>query len=333
MKSVTRVFLLAVLFLLAGVTSSQIASAASVLDSGQGAASIHLNQSPRALPNAQGCSGTPTIQYAFANPAVTFPGQVTTLSWGLVGNASAAFLQFPDGRREGIGTPGTRQVNPTQTTTYFVIGVCGPNEIQFPITVTVQNTSTCNGTPQISSFNANPTSINNGQSSTLSWGLVGNADAVQLSSSAQGGSGVPSPGSVVVNPTQTTTYFLTAWCRGVSAQAQVVVTVNNPAPPPPPASDNRITSIQFNGGLSNATALVITANYFWNGQDAPAVLQGTAFNAGGQQVSQSNATRINPNVDFHANLNFRIDPQQVQRVNVCMIGSSGTELVCQSASR
>lgn len=332
MKSVNRVLLLAALLLLVGVTSSQIAAAAPAVDFGQRAASVNPFLSPQALPHAQGCSGTPTIQYAYANPAVTFPGQVTTLFWGLVGNANAAFLQYPNGNRVGIGTPGSQQVNPTQTTTYFIIGVCGSNEIQFPITVTVQGTPGCSGTPQISSFTANPTTINSGQSSTLSWGLVGNADNVQLSSSTQGGSGVPTPGSVVVNPTQTTTYFLTAWCQGVTAQAQVVVTVNNPPPPPPPPSGNQVTSITKNGGLTTSSSLVVSVGYFWNNEDAPANLQAHAYNSAGALVGTPNATRINPNQNLNANLNFTPYPPGMTKVSACIIGSSGTELACNSTS-
>lgn len=331
MISVYRVMLLALLLLFVGAASSQIAAAAPAMDL-QRTAALDPFQSPQALPNAQGCSGTPTIQYAYANPAITFPGQVTTLFWGLVGNANAAFLQFPDGHRQGIGTPGSQQVNPTQTTTYFIIGVCGSNQVQFPITVTVQGSPVCSGTPQISSFTANPTTINSGQASTLAWGLVGNADNVQLSSSTQGGSGVPTPGSVVVNPTQTTTYFLTAWCQGVTAQAQVVVTVNNPPPPPPPSSGNQVTSITKNGGLTNANSLVVSVGYFWNNEDAPANLQATAFNSAGNVVGKSNATRINPNQNLTATLNFTPYPPGMTRVSACIIGSSGTELACNSVS-
>jgi len=323
--------LLALLLLFVGAASSQIAAAAPAMGL-QRAAALGPFQSPQALPNAQGCSGTPSIQYAYANPAITFPGQVTTLFWGLVGNANAAFLQFPDGHRQGIGTPGSQQVNPTQTTTYFIVGVCGSNQVQFPITVTVQGSPVCSGTPQISSFTANPTTINSGQASTLAWGLVGNADNVQLSSSTQGGSGVPTPGSVVVNPTQTTTYFLTAWCQGVTAQAQVVVTVNNPPPPPPPSSGNQVTSITKNGGLTTSSSLVVSVGYFWNNEDAPANLQATAFNSAGNVVGRSNATRINPNQNLTANLNFTPYPPGMTRVSACIIGSSGTELACNSVS-
>ena len=98
MKHIAYIILLAGLLLL-GASASSIASAAPVIDQAQ-------SVSPQAVPNAQGCSGTPSIQYAYANPPTISAGQVTTLFWGLVGNANAAFLQHPNGHREGIGTPG-----------------------------------------------------------------------------------------------------------------------------------------------------------------------------------------------------------------------------------
>jgi hypothetical protein len=332
MKFFIRALALLAFVLLAAIASNQIVQAAPVQDHGQTASSsLNPLSAPAPAPNAQGCSGTPTLQFVTANPPVTVPGQVSTISWGLVGNASAAFFQWPNGNRQGIGTPGSQQVNPTQTTTYFIVGECGSNQVQWPVTVTVQNTPGCSGTPQISSFTANPTTINNGQSSTLSWGPVTNADNVQLSSSTQGGSGVPTPGSVVVTPSQTTTYFLTAWCQGVSAQSQVQVVVNNP-PPPPPASGNQITSITKNGGLTSSSSLVVSVGYFWNGEDSPATLQAHAFNSAGNQVGASNATRINPNQNLSANLNFTPYPPGMTRVSACIIGSSGTELACSSAN-
>ncbi len=284
-----------------------------------------------AVPNAQGCSGQPTVQYGYANPPVINAGQVTTLYWGLVGNANAAYLQYPNGQRQGIGTPGSQPVNPTQTSTYYVVGVCGGNQQLFPITVTVNNTPGCNGTPQMNGFTANPQTVRAGQASTLSWGPVLNAQYVQLSSQNQGGSGVPAPSSIQVNPNQTTTYYLTAWCQTNTAQLQVTVNVSNPPPPTPPPAGNRITGISKNGGLSNKNQLTITVNYFWNGQDAPANMQARAFNGAGQQVGQSNATRIDPNKNFYANLLFKPYPSGVTSVTACMVGSSGTELVCQSA--
>jgi hypothetical protein len=90
----------------------------------------------------------------------------------------------------------------------------------------------CSGTPNIAFFNASPTTINAGGSSTLSWGAVTNATSATID---QGIGGVPTPGSIVVSPGGTTTYTLTAYCAvtGSTSVAQVTVNVNAGPPPPP----------------------------------------------------------------------------------------------------
>lgn len=94
----------------------------------------------------------------------------------------------------------------------------------------------CSGMPNISSFSANPSSIQPGQFSTLSWGAVTNADFVSVE---PGIGGVGTPGSRSVSPQTTTTYVLTARCSNNTATRQAVVTVATPVPPPdktpPPA--------------------------------------------------------------------------------------------------
>lgn len=322
MKHLAYIFLLAGLLLMGGM-ATQNANAAPIVEKTQNVTAI-------AAPNAQGCSGAPTIQYAYANPPTISVGQVTTLYWGLVGNANAAFLQWPNGSRTGIGTPGSQQVNPTQTSTYLIIGQCGGTETSLPIVVTVNNAPGCTGAPQLNGFTANPQTIQAGQATTLSWGPVLNAQSVQLSSQTQGGSGVPAPGSVQVTPTQTTTYYLTAWCQANSVQAQVTVNVTGAPTPPPPAPGNSISGISKNGGLTNSGQLVVSVAYFWNGQDAPARLEARAFNSSGGQVGTSNATNINANAQLNANLRFAPYPPGMSSVTACIIGSSGTELVCQS---
>ena len=72
----------------------------------------------------------------------------------------------------------------------------------------------------IQSFIANPPNITAGQSSTLSWSVSG-ADTVTLS----GIGNVALSGSRAVQPTQTTTYILTATAGGVSTTASATVTV------------------------------------------------------------------------------------------------------------
>ena len=148
-----------------------------------------------------GCNGTPVFNGFYASPQTISNGQESTLNWGLVQNASAVFLQLPN-RSEGVSTPGSRNVKPGQTTTYTLVAYCGNNQISISTTVNVNGG--CNGKPVINGFSANPSTINKGQSSTLSWGLVTNANSVTLVT-PNGNSGVGTPGSIGVSPQQTST--------------------------------------------------------------------------------------------------------------------------------
>jgi peptidoglycan-associated lipoprotein len=77
---------------------------------------------------------------------------------------------------------------------------------------------------------ASPSSINKGESSTLSWNST---DATQLSIAPEVGA-VTAQGSTKVSPSDSTTYTVTATGPGGSASATATVSVNAPPPPPPP---------------------------------------------------------------------------------------------------
>src|SRR5229473_333051 len=77
---------------------------------------------------------------------------------------------------------------------------------------------------------ASPTSINKGESATLSWNST---DATQLTI-APGVGDVTAQGSTKVSPSDSTTYTITATGPGGSATASASVTVAAPPPPPPP---------------------------------------------------------------------------------------------------
>ncbi|HLK03650.1 MAG TPA: peptidoglycan-associated lipoprotein Pal [Candidatus Acidoferrum sp.] len=78
---------------------------------------------------------------------------------------------------------------------------------------------------------ANPTSLNKGDATTLSWSST---NATQLSISPEVGAVAPE-GSTKVTPGDSTTYTITASGPGGSADASVRVTVA--APPPPPVKE------------------------------------------------------------------------------------------------
>jgi peptidoglycan-associated lipoprotein len=78
---------------------------------------------------------------------------------------------------------------------------------------------------------ASPTSLNKGDSATLSWNST---DATTLSIAPDVGA-VTAQGSTKVTPSDSTTYTVTATGPGGSATATAMVTVNAPPPPPQPA--------------------------------------------------------------------------------------------------
>jgi len=80
-------------------------------------------------------------------------------------------------------------------------------------------------------LSADPTSINKGDSSTLSWTST---NATQLTIAPEVGT-VTAEGNSKVTPTDSTTYTITASGPGGSANATARVTVSTPAPPAEPA--------------------------------------------------------------------------------------------------
>jgi len=81
------------------------------------------------------------------------------------------------------------------------------------------------------SLTANPNSIQQGQSTTLTW-ETSNATDVSI----DGIGAVQPSGSQQVTPSTSTTYHLTAKGAGGTQEATARVTVTAPPPPPPPAA-------------------------------------------------------------------------------------------------
>jgi hypothetical protein len=170
-----------------------------------------------------GCSGVPAIEAFAASPATIQPGQTATLQWGAVGNASAAVLVSPEGKK-GVATPGQLVIQPNQTTTYALVAFCGSEVVQRNTTITVEGTTTCSGTPVIESFKAEPAAIKKGESTTLNFGLVGNASGAYLTDGTEI-IGIATPGQLALTPDQTTTYTLVAFCGNNVVLSDQTVTV------------------------------------------------------------------------------------------------------------
>src|SRR5260370_12097044 len=86
--------------------------------------------------------------------------------------------------------------------------------------------------PVINSFTAEPSTIERGQSSTLSWS-ISNATDMSID---HGVGAIQSRAQRQVFPSATTTYTLTAIGPGGSETATVTVAVSTAPPPPPPST-------------------------------------------------------------------------------------------------
>jgi peptidoglycan-associated lipoprotein len=102
------------------------------------------------------------------------------------------------------------------------------------------------GAPVIAQFTAEPASIQRGQSSTLRWEVTGETTNISIS---QGVGVVQKTGNQRVNPSDSTTYTLTATGPGGNTTAAATISVSAPpppTPPPPPAAtvtlDKRLES-------------------------------------------------------------------------------------------
>lgn len=203
----------------------------------QGIGSVPLNGSRSITPivtttytiTVKNASGTTTAKATVtvkpAPPTVTFiaappniqRGQSSTLSW-TTNNATSVSIN------QGIGTValnGTKTVSPTATKTY-TITVKGTGG-----TVTAQATVTIQVILPAVIFSAEPTIIQLGALSTLTW-TSSNATSVSIDN---GIGSIALNGSKTVTPSQTTTYTLTARGTGGTVTAQVEVQVNTtPAP-------------------------------------------------------------------------------------------------------
>ena len=159
----------------------------------------------------KGCqvAAAPTASLA-AQPASIVPGQSSTLTWSSK-NAITLSLQ------PGIGTvaaQGSITVMPQQSTTYTLTATGSGGTVQATTVVSVSVPA------PTATLSASPVTISVGGTSTLTWSSQ-NAASLDLE---PGVGAVAAQGSVMVSPTQTTTYVLTAQGAGGTATASTTIT-------------------------------------------------------------------------------------------------------------
>ena len=172
------------------------------------------NYNPNANANDGSCSYPQASISMSLSPSVIVEGQSATLTWNISNSTSRSL--------SGVGSISANSsltVTPTSTTTYTI------NASYYSYNSdTESKTLTVYVKPEIS-VTLSPTTINSGQSATLSWATSGDASTMNIQ---------PFPGSanltgsINISPTITTTYTLTASGNGGTDTEQVTITVNDP---------------------------------------------------------------------------------------------------------
>jgi len=218
------------------------------------------------------CHSSTTLRGSVtATPTAIQAGQTSTLNW-TSSNATAVYL---DG--VSVALNGSKSVSPTATTTYNLVAINGANKVTSSATVTVSTTPPPVPMPT-ASLTASSTTIQSGQSVTLTWGTT------NATSATMNGSTVALNGSQAYSPTSTTTYTLVATNSAGSVTRTATVTVTAPPPPVPmptallnamPAAIQSGQSTTLQWATSNATTIT---------------LGGSPVNASGSRVVSPTAT-------------------------------------------
>jgi len=205
----------------------------------------------------------PTLTFTATPPAIT-AGATSTLVWSAQ-NASSCIAS--NGWNGAKGTSGSQAVTPSATTTYTLSCTGAGGTVSTSVTVAV-NPAQQPQAPMLS-FTADPASITQGASSTLTWDST-NASSCTASNGWSGSKALD--GTESVAPTATTTYGLT--CVGAGGTTTQSVTVNVvPSPLAPTLSFTVSTSTITQGATTtltwdSANATGCTASGGWSGAKA-----------------------------------------------------------------
>lgn len=164
----------------------------------------------------------PTIDAFTATPATIAIGGSTTLEWA-TSNAMSVSISADLGASPGAVTGASVAVTPLANTVYTITATNAFGSTTRTVAVTVTGPTA----PVIGSFIATPAFIPAGGSSTLSWSISG-ANTVSISADVGANPGVVTGNSVVVTPSATTTYTLTATNEIGARVALAPVTIYTP---------------------------------------------------------------------------------------------------------
>src|SRR5438094_14838 len=205
-----------------------------------------------------------------ASPSTINSGQSSTLTW-TTNDADSAYL---DGVQ--VVRSGSKTVSPTATKTYTLVAVDHDQRVSSSATVTVSGSGSSGGSTEHVEAHlvASPTTIQPGQSSTLTW-TTDDADHAYLN-----GVEVSRYGSKTVSPASTTTYTLVAVNGTLKDSSSVTVTVSGTAPPPPPVATPTALLTPASATIVSGQSVTLT----WATTNATSVtMNGGAVGANGSQ--------------------------------------------------
>ena len=162
----------------------------------------------------------PTVSIS-ASPSEIQLGESSTLTWSST-NANSCVIEPEIG---SVNPSGSLSVSPAETTTYIITATGSGGTAVSNVIVTVNDPNA----PPIVSIDAQPSTIELGESSVLSWNST-NAESTHIDN----GIGIVAQnGSITVTPEFTTIYTISVTGPNGSDSAQVIVTVlGNPEPQP-----------------------------------------------------------------------------------------------------
>jgi hypothetical protein len=202
--------------------------------------------------------GTPPVITRFsASPASVLPGKSSILSWAVGGSPN---LSISPG--VGIVNGTSVLVTPSATTVYTMTATNPFGSVTATTTVTVGSP------PTITSFQASPVKVPNGQPTILSWTVTG-SPSLAITPNV----GVVVGTSVVVTPSATTRYTLTATNPYGSATASVTVTTGIL----PVITSFTATPSTVTAGQSTTLSWTVTGAWGVNISPGVGVVQGSSF--------------------------------------------------------
>jgi len=262
------------------------------------------------MPNSSSGTGSaPTISSFTAGPTTVNSGATSTLTWATTG---ATTIAITPGTFTSTEASGSMTASPTATTTYTLTATNATGSTIATATVTVNAPTK----PAISSFTANPTTINSGSSTTLTWATTG---ATTIAVTPGTFTSTSASGTTSVSPTATITYTLTATNAAGSVTATATITVN--AASKPTISSFTANPTTINSGSSSTLSWVVT------GAASIAITPGTFTS-----TSASGTTSVSPTATITYTLTASNAAGSVTATATVTVTASGAPLVITTTS-